>query len=125
MQGFDDILNDHIRMGVYQFKAISVVGLIEFCDGIEFAFMSIMMAIFKKEWALNQGEVASLGAIYFLGIVMGNYFCAFVTDLIGRKITLSIFSGLAVLLVLYTSTVNSYKEIMIVRLFFGMVFGVA
>lgn len=66
-----------------------------------------------------------MGAIYFLGIVIGNYFCAFVTDTIGRKLTLSIFSGIAVILVVYTSFVTSYTEIMWLRLLFGAVFGVA
>lgn len=53
MLSFDNILESNIKTGVFQYKTISIIGLIEFCDGIEYTFMSIMMTILKSEWNLT------------------------------------------------------------------------
>ena len=53
MISFDQILEKRIGTGFYQWKTLSIVGLVEFCDGIEYTFMSILIAILKKEWDLT------------------------------------------------------------------------
>lgn len=55
--------------------------------------------------------------------MIGNCICAYITDKIGRKTSFSIFAGLSVILVYYTSFAESYNEIVILRLLFGIVFG--
>ena len=105
MLSFDNILESNIKTGVFQFKTISIIGLIEFCDGVEYTFMSIMMTILKSEWNLTQAEVASLGSSFLMGVVGGNFICAYITDAIGRKTSFTIFVGFSVLLVYYTSLV--------------------
>ncbi|CAD8074836.1 unnamed protein product [Paramecium sonneborni] len=123
MISFDDLLEHKIKTGIHQFKTLGIIGLVEFCDGIEYAYMSILIAIVQKEWDLNKQQTASLGSIFLLGIVMGNCLCAFIADLIGRKTTFTIFTGLSVFLIYYTSICNSFNQMMFLRLFFGIVFG--
>ncbi|CAD8110412.1 unnamed protein product [Paramecium sonneborni] len=123
MISFDEILEKNIKTGKYQIRTLSIIGLQEFCAGLEYLFMSILMAILKEEWNLSQNQVALLSSIFLFGVVLGNFFCAFVADLIGRQITFIIFSGLSVILIFYTSFCNTYKEILILRLLYGLTFG--
>ncbi|CAK81843.1 unnamed protein product (macronuclear) [Paramecium tetraurelia] len=123
MISFDDILEKKIRTGSYQFKTLGIIGLVEFCDGIEYAYMSILVAIIQKEWELNQQQIASLGSSFLLGMVIGNCICAFITDIIGRKTTFTIFTGLSVFLIYFTSICTSYNQMITLRLMFGIVFG--
>lgn len=53
MISFDNILEKRIGTGFYQGKALAIIGLVEFCDGLKFTFMSILIAILKKEWDLS------------------------------------------------------------------------
>ncbi|CAD8064426.1 unnamed protein product [Paramecium sonneborni] len=123
MISFDDILEQKIKTGRYQFKTLVIIGLVEFCDGIEYAYMSILVAIIKKEWELNQQQIAYLGSSFLLGMVIGNCICAFLTDIIGRKTTFTIFTGLSVFLIYFTSICTSYNQMITLRLLFGIVFG--
>lgn len=45
MISFDQILETKIGTGLYQGKTLFIIGLVEFCDGIEYTFMSILIAI--------------------------------------------------------------------------------
>lgn len=45
MISFDDLLEHKIKTGTHQFKTLGIIGLVEFCDGIEYAYMSILIAI--------------------------------------------------------------------------------
>ena len=53
MKTFDNILDEKIGTGAYQYKIFGVVSLLDFCDGIEYAFMSILLSILKTEWGLD------------------------------------------------------------------------
>jgi len=101
-----------------------VLGLIDICIGIGYIFMSILITILKKEWSLSVAEVASLGAVYQLGMVIGSILCAYVTDVIGRKQTFVIFCGLSSFCVYGISFTKRFEEILMFRLLFGIIFGV-
>ena len=62
--------------------------------------MSIMMTILESEWNLTQAGVASLGSSFLMGVVGGNFICAYITNAIGRKTSFTIFVGFSVLLVI-------------------------
>lgn len=64
-----------------------------------------------------------LGSSFLTGIVLGNFLCAFLSDKIGRKLTFIIFTGITVILIFYTSFSKTYNEILVLRLFYGLVFG--
>ncbi|CAD8183877.1 unnamed protein product [Paramecium octaurelia] len=123
MISFDEILEKNIKTGWYQARTLSIIGLQEFCAGLEYLFMSILMTILKEEWNLSQNQVALLSSIFLFGIVLGNFLCAFLADIIGRQITFIIFSGLSVILIFYTSFCDSYKEMIILRFLYGLTFG--
>lgn len=61
-----------------------MLGLVDFCGGIEYVFMTILMAILKQEWGLDVMELSSLGSAYLLGTLIGGFLCAYVSDVIGR-----------------------------------------
>lgn len=50
---FDDYLEKRLFMGTYQTTQIMVALLINFLDGIEWAFLSIVISIIAKEWNLD------------------------------------------------------------------------
>ncbi|CAD8110414.1 unnamed protein product [Paramecium sonneborni] len=124
MISFDQILEKKIGTGFYQWKIISIVGLVEFCNGILFTFMSIMMAILKSEWNLDSSQIANIGSSYLLGIALGNLLCAFIVDKIGRKTTFAFSSAMSAFLSFYVSFSSTYIEMIILRLLFGLVFGI-
>jgi hypothetical protein len=53
MISFDQILEENIKTGLFQGRTLSIIGMLEFCDGLEFLFMSILMSILKVEWDLS------------------------------------------------------------------------
>lgn len=123
MISFDKILESHIRTGVYQFKSITVIGLLEFCDGIEYTFMSILIAILRNDWDLSTFQISTLSSIYFVGGVIGNFLCALIADIIGRRRCFIIFNAISVILVIWVSFAGSYEQMLALRLLFGIVFG--
>jgi len=68
-------------------------------------------------------EVASLGAVYLLGTVIGSILCAYATDVLGRKRTFILFCGLSSLCVYGISFTRGIEEMLVLRLLFGIVFG--
>lgn len=48
MLSFDNILEKRIGTGFYQNKTLAIIGLIEFCDGMRFIFMSILITVLKE-----------------------------------------------------------------------------
>jgi len=81
------------------------------------------MTILKQEWGLNVVELASLGAVYLFGTLIGSILCAYITDVIGRKRTFIIFCGLSSLCVIGISFSRRIDEMLVLRLLFGIVFG--
>lgn len=124
MKSFDDILNNRLKMGNYQFKIISVIGLIEFIDGIEYIYLSILLSILKNEWDLNQSTLSMLGSSYFLGIVIGNIICALIADAIGRRRTIIISCLFQISIIFLTSHVQNANELAVLRLLYGIIFGI-
>ncbi|CAD8178494.1 unnamed protein product [Paramecium pentaurelia] len=124
MISFDQILEKKIGTGFYQFKTMSIVGLVEFCNGILFTFMSIMMSILKSEWSLTSSQIANIGSSYLLGIVLGNILCAFLVDKIGRKTTFAFSTAICAFLCFQISFTNTYIEMILLRLLFGAIFGI-
>jgi len=50
---FDQILETKIRMGRFQYETVAIVGLIDFLDGFEYLFLSILISILRNEWDLS------------------------------------------------------------------------
>lgn len=65
-----------------------------------------------------------LASIYFVGIVIGTIICAFLTDVIGRKATTQYTCLIAFGLMVWNSFVTTYGEVILVRLLFGIIFGI-
>ncbi|CAD8183875.1 unnamed protein product [Paramecium octaurelia] len=83
-----------------------------------------MMAILKSEWNLTSSQTSNIGSSYLLGIVLGNILSAFLVDKIGRKTTFAFSTAISTFLCFKISFTKAYIEMILLRLFFGMIFGI-
>ena len=47
---FDDILNNRIKLGSFQYINFFFLGMMNFGDGAEFILVSLLTPILEKEW---------------------------------------------------------------------------
>ncbi|KAM3127911.1 hypothetical protein pb186bvf_019981 [Paramecium bursaria] len=113
MKTIDDILDQKICTGRYQYIIFSVVSLIDFCNGIIYVGMSILLPILQNMWGLDQNQMVLLGSISFVGSGFGNYIYAYVTDSIGRKTTLMIFTSISFITFIYASVIDSFIQMLL------------
>lgn len=123
MLSFDKVLDNRIKTGFYQNSTIIVLGLVEFHNGLEYVFITFLMTLLQAEWDLTQVQLSTIGSAFFFGIVLGNLLCAKISDLLGRNLTFRIFCGLSVLTILISSLVQSFRQVVLARFIFGIVFG--
>ncbi|KAM3128991.1 hypothetical protein pb186bvf_018908 [Paramecium bursaria] len=114
----------HIKTGMFQFKLFTVINLVQFCDGILYAYASLVQPIIKQEWNLSQSEDAQMASSFIIGIVIGSFLCAFIADLMGRKKSYVLFLGLSVFSIYYLSLVSTILQMLLVRLVVGMTYGI-
>ena len=61
---FDYLLETRIKNGLYQKRAFAALSLVDFVDGIEGAFLGIMVSIIANEWGLDKYQVIMLASVY-------------------------------------------------------------
>lgn len=120
---FDDYLASRLGMGTYQSRQVSIALLINFLDGIEWAFLSIVISIVANQWALTQNQISFLGSSFFIGVFLGNLFCIFFADRLGRQRTLSVLMALAFFIALLMYLTDSFYPFLVLRVFYGFVYG--
>ncbi|CAD8202470.1 unnamed protein product [Paramecium octaurelia] len=124
---FDDILSTRIKFGKVQMQTFLIISLIDLLDGSEFMFLQLLNAIIYKEWSLNLGQLIVLATVFNLGQFVGAWICGQFSDYTGRK-TMLIWSCLLQVLknsMLLTAFVQDLPQLLILRFFFGLLFGIA
>jgi hypothetical protein len=53
MLTFDDILSKKVGFGKFQYLSFSILGFVDFLDGSEGMFVTLLNAILFKEWSLT------------------------------------------------------------------------
>lgn len=79
-----DSVVSRLGFGKYQLKLMFLSGAALLADGAEMAVLSLLTAVLKTEWQLNQLSLGALGSSMFLGMVVGTIFSALYADDIGR-----------------------------------------
>ncbi|CAD8128532.1 unnamed protein product [Paramecium sonneborni] len=119
----DQVIENSVHMGKFQYIVLLIISLIDFADGIEKTLIGTLQSVLKQQWKLDDLKISLMTSSYFIGIVSGTLLCAFYADRIGRAKTLLYSSLFAFLLLLWHSLVQSFYEILILRFFFGVIFG--
>ncbi|CAD8192345.1 unnamed protein product [Paramecium pentaurelia] len=123
MNTLDQVIENSVKMGKFQYIVLLIISMIDFADGIEKTLIGTLQSILKTQWNLNDLDISLMTSSYFIGIVSGTLLCAFYADQIGRAKTLLYSSLLAFLLLLWHSFAQSFQEILILRFCFGVIFG--
>jgi MFS family permease len=64
-----------------------------------------------------------MGSVFYLGLFFGAIFAGFLSDTIGRRKTMIICTFVEVIVVMLTAFVNEFWQMMVVRSFYGFIFG--
>jgi len=118
----DDILN-RMGFGWFQVRIFLYLSWITFSDGAEITVISLITKILKKQWNLDDWEEELMGAVLFLGMIIGTFMSGPFGDKFGRRITL--FGGTVVLFTfgMISAFMPEYWSFVIVRAFVGMSVG--
>ncbi|CAD8119436.1 unnamed protein product [Paramecium sonneborni] len=84
-QIFEYLLEKRVGFGKHQLRQFFIISFIDFLDGAEFLFLSILTPTLKQEWNLSIVELSIFGGSFNLGLMIGSTICGLLADRIGRK----------------------------------------
>jgi putative MFS transporter len=123
VKSFEEITEDRIGFGRYQYYLMILLGIIFLSDGMEMTALSLIIPLLKKEWGISEGLIGTLGSVMFLGLFLGSLVSGFVTDKLGRKRTLEVISLVQFILGVYSTTINNVYIFLFIRGIFGFILG--
>lgn len=82
---FDKILSERIQLGAFQIRTFMIVSFIDFLDGAEVMYVTLLNTILYKEWGLSIFDLILLGGVFNFGLFIGSLICAIYADRIGRR----------------------------------------
>ena len=123
VKSFEEISEDRIGFGKYQYMVMILLGIIFMADGIEMNALSIIIPLLKVEWNISENLQGLLGGVMFLGLFFGSLVSGFLTDKYGRKTTLQYISIVQFFLGIYTTVLTNVYLFLIVRGIFGFMLG--
>jgi MFS family permease len=123
IKSFEELTEERIGFGRYQYIVISLLGLIFIADGIEMSAMSLIFPILKIEWSISENLQALIGSALFIGFFLGSLIAGIFTDKLGRKQTLQYASLLQFFLGIYSTFLSNPYVFLLVRGLFGFLLG--
>jgi putative MFS transporter len=120
---FEQLTEDRIGFGRYQYTVLGLLGCIFMADGIEMASLNSILPILKTEWQIDADLQGLLGTMLFIGFFFGSLLSAFFTDRLGRKETLQYVSVIQFVLGVYSTTATNVYIFLFVRGTFGLLIG--
>jgi fucose permease len=81
---------------------MGIIGLIDFVDGSEMIFTTLLPNILKTEWNLTTLEISLFGSVFYIGLFFGALFSGILCDVIGRKLTLNIGCSVDLIIIIFT-----------------------
>jgi putative MFS transporter len=120
---FEQLTEERIGFGKYQYTVLALLGLIFMADGIEMASLNSILPILKNEWKIDADLQGLLGTILFVGFFIGSILSAFFTDRMGRKETLQYVSLIQFILSVYSTTATNVYVFLAIRGIFGLLIG--
>ncbi|AHF07182.1 MFS transporter [Desulfitobacterium metallireducens] len=114
---------DEIGISKYTFKVYLLVGLTLIFCGFSYMIISYTMPQMAAEWSLTKVQTGSLASWSLLGLMIGGMIAGVISDRIGRKKSLAIFTLVFSLLTFPIYFVNSFEAFAILRILGGIGFG--
>ena len=120
---FDSILESKLGAGKYQWISLLILCLVDLNDGVELLSMSLILPILKREWSISNFNLEVLSSIFYLGMMFGALITGKIADKHGRKPTILYASIIQFIVCISFSMVNSLFLLIVLRFFYGFVFG--
>jgi len=120
---FDEILENRIGFGKYQFLTVLILCLVDFNDGIELLSMSLIIPILKREWQIEKLCIEIISSVFYFGMLIGAVITGKISDRYGRRITILISSSIQFVITLCFCFVNSIFFLIILRFIYGIIYG--
>lgn len=67
IKSFEELTEDRIGFGRYQYIIITLLGIIFLADGIEMSAISLIFPLLKAEWNISEAMQAWIGSVLFIG----------------------------------------------------------
>eukprot|EP01084_Bolivina_argentea_P155228 270521_1 len=80
----DDAIS-HVGIGWFQYRLLFLTGMINAADAMEMMLLSFLLPKLKKDWDLSSPWDGAIGAIAFVGSLLGTSSGAILSDKYGRK----------------------------------------
>lgn len=122
-RSFEELVEHRIGFGFYEYRVITLLGLIFIADGIEMSALSLILPILRSEWNIDSGMQGLLGSMLFFGLFLGSFFSGVFSDRLGRKLTLEIISFIQFILGIFSATITNVYLFLFVRGSFGFLLG--
>lgn len=120
---FDEILENRIKAGKYQWVTMIILCLVDMNDGVELLSMSLIVPIIKKEWQISNFWIQVLSSIFYFGMMVGAMITGKIADTKGRKKAILYASFIQLIVGVSFSLINSLFLLIIFRFLYGFVFG--
>lgn len=114
---------DELGVTKYTFKVYLLVGLTLIFCGFSYMIISYTMPQMAAEWSLTKVQTGSLASWSLLGLMIGGMIAGVISDRIGRKKSLAIFTLVFSLLTFPIYFVNSFQAFAVLRILGGIGFG--
>jgi MFS family permease len=92
-------------------------------DGTELILMSLLVPIIKNEWGISTTWISVLTSSFYIGAAVGSYITGHMADTYGRRPSIIFSSICMVIFTLAFVVVPGVKIMVILRFFYGFVYG--
>lgn len=114
---------DQLGISKYTYRTYFLVGLTLIFAGFNYMIISYTMPQIAQEWALTKIQTGSLASWSLLGLMIGGMSAGIISDRMGRKKSLVIFTLVFSLLTFPIYYVHSFQAFAVLRILGGIGFG--
>lgn len=114
---------DGSGFGRFQIWLLCICSITWAADAMEILLLSFLIPEIQKEWNIAEGMDGLLGAIVFLGILMGNFTWGYASDRYGRRAGFIGVAGFCSVFGMLSGFAQSFDELLVYRFFTGFGLG--
>lgn len=114
---------DQLGVSKYTYRTYFLVGLTLIFAGFNYMIVSYTMPQIAQEWELTKIQTGSLASWSLLGLMIGGMTAGIISDRMGRKKSLVIFTLVFALLTFPIYYVHSFQAFAVLRILGGIGFG--
>jgi putative MFS transporter len=117
------VIND-IGMGPWQLRAQLMGGGMHLADGAEIQTVATVTMPLAQELGLSPVQRGALTSIVYLGVLLGGLAAGFAGDVFGRRAPIIVGYAMLAIVAVASAAAGSFAQLVMLRLIFGMFFGV-